>query len=192
MKDLSTTLLIITLLLLPLTVWGETGNSKTWNNRLVIPYLITEPSRHTPLHTTGTFLPPTIDHDLTLTPADNPVLLTAVTRIDPNATLNLAPGTIVYAHEFAGIEVAGKLVVQGTDQQPVLFTSNELHPLNQTWSGITVTKEGQATIAHAIFHHASPALTCLNGSHAILTNTHITDTILAVFNTSPNCYVRTF
>jgi len=192
MKDLSTALLIGALILLPLTIWGETSSLRNWNNRLAIPYLTSQPDRHTSKHTTGTVLPSVISEDLSLAPVNNPVLLTTTTRTNAGITLKLAPGTTIYAHEFSGIIIEGRLSVQGTKEQPVLFTSNEIHPLNQTWSGITITKGAQATITHATFHYASPTLTCLVDSNATLTNTHITDTILAVFNANPNCYVRTF
>lgn len=187
MRDLSTTLLLSALLLLSLAIWAETANSKVWNSRLVFPDLITEPRRHTPQHTTGTFLPSSIAQDLTLTPADNPILLTATTRIAPRVTLTLSPGTTVYAHEFAGLTVLGQLIIGSPSNQPVLLTSNELHPLNQTWSGITVTEGGGATITNAVFRYASPALTCLPGSQATLTNSHITNTALGVFTASPPC-----
>jgi len=187
MKDLSTTIIITALLLLPLAVWSETADFEVWNNRLAIPTLIPEPSRHTPHYSTGTFLPPIIKESLTLTPADNPILLTTTTRVSPNVTVTLTAGTAVYAHEFAGFIVAGHLVAEGTTAQPIQFISNEVHPLNQTWSGITVTKDGQLTITHADLHHASPAFTCLTGSNASLSNVHITDTSLGIFTTTPDC-----
>ena len=187
MKDLSTTIIIAALLLLPLAIWSETADFEVWNNRLVIPTLTPEPNRHTPRNDAGTFLPPVIEESLTLTPADNPILLTTTTRISPNATVILTPGTAVYAHEFAGLIVAGHLVAEGTAAQPIQFISNEVHPLNQTWSGITVTKDGQLTITHADLHQASPAFTCLTGSNASLSNVHITDTSLGIFTTTPDC-----
>ncbi len=187
MNDLSTTIIIAALLLLPLAVWSETADFEVWNNRLVIPILTPEPNRHTPRNDAGTFLPPIIKENLTLTPADNPILLTTTTRISPNATVILTPGTTVYAHEFAGLIVAGHLIAAGTTAQPVQFTSNEVHPLNQTWSGLTAAAGGQLTITHTNFHYASPTFTCLAGSNASLTNIHITDTSLGVFTATPDC-----
>lgn len=187
MKDLSTAVIIAALLLLPLAVWGETADLKVWNNRLVIPTLTPEPNRHTPRHVAGTFLPPVITENITLTPADNPVLLTTTTRIVPDVTVILTAGTAVYAHEFAGFVVAGHLIAAGTPARPIQFSSNEVHPLNQTWSGLTAAWGGKLTITHANFRHASPAFTCLAGSHASLSNIHITDTSLGIFTTTPDC-----
>ena len=189
MRHLSTVLLIGSMVLLPLLIWVEQTNAEVWQNRLAIPFFTEEPDRHTPVHFAGTFLPSAINNDLTLTPTDNPILLTTTTRISPNATLTLAPGTTVYAHEFAGIIVAGQLIAQGSTKQPIQFFSNEAHPLNQTWGGITVVKDGQAVIKHAAFHHASPALTCLIDGQAALTDSHISNTALGVFTMSPACRI---
>ncbi|MFH1354235.1 MAG: hypothetical protein ABIH36_03010 [bacterium] len=190
MKDLSTGLLVCALILLPLIAWSEARDLKSWNNRLVIPYLTSQPDRHTQKHTAGTTLPPVINEDLILTPANNPVLLTATTRINAGATLSLSPGTAIYAHEFSGIIIEGKLVAQGLKDEPILFTSNELHPLNQTWNGLIVTGEGQATITHAIFHYASPALTCLADSNTTLNSSYITDASLGIFTDSSACHIK--
>jgi hypothetical protein len=190
MRYLSTALLIGFILLLPLLVWAEHTNVEVWQNRLAIPFFEDEPNRHTPVHTIGTFLPPTINHDLTLTPADNPILLTTTTHINPDATLTLTPGTTIYAHEFANIIVSGQLIAQGNSNDLIQFISNEAHPLNQTWGGITIVKDGQATISQATFHHASPTITCLLGSSASITSVHLTDTSLGLFSSSPSCHIR--
>ena len=190
MRNLSTALLIIFILLLPILIWAEHTNMKAWQNRLAIPLFEPEPDRHAPTHNTGTILPPVIDKDLTLTPNNNPILLTGTTHLNANTTLTLTPGTTIYANEFSSIIVAGQLIVQGDDSLPVLFTSNETHPLNQTWGGIIVTADGQATITQANIHHASPSLTCLSDSHATLTNSHLLDTALGVFTASPFCHIN--
>ncbi len=189
MRHLSTALLITFILLLPIFIWAERTNAEVWQNRLAIPSFENEPNRHTPVHFAGTFLPPTINHDLTLTSTDNPILLTTTTRIAPNATLTLKPGTTIYAHEFASLIIAGQLIAQGSAKQPIQFISNETHPLNQTWGGITVTENGQTNITQALFRHASPALTCLPDSSANLSNVHIKDTSLGVFTMSPTCRI---
>lgn len=190
MRNLSTVLLIGFILLLPLLAWAEHTNAEIWQNRLAIPFFKDQPNRHTPAHSIGTFLPPTINRDLTLTPTDNPVLLTTTTRIAPGTTLTLTPGTKIYAHEFASLTVAGQLIAQGSTKQPINFFSNEVHPLNQTWGGIIISENGQATIAQVTFQHASPALTCQAGSHATITNTQITDTSLGIFTTTPSCLIN--
>ena len=157
-KHLSTTLLVTALILLPIAIWAEQVDSKVWYNRLAIPEFEPKPNKHTPRHADGTILPPIIKKDLRLTPNNNPVLLTAVTHIAPGATVTVDPGTNFYAHEFARLIVEGTLNLNGTLANPITLTSNEVHPLNQTWGGLVVTNTGRANITHAKFRYSSPAI----------------------------------
>lgn len=189
MKTISSLALVAALLLLPIAIWAESTDGKTWQNRLYLPILEPEPNRHTPIHTTGTFLPPTINRNIKLGPQDNPILLTTTTRIPAHITVTVSAGTTIYAHEFAQLIVDGKLIIRGTATKPVQLTTNEEHPLNQTWSGISVTASGQATIKHAAIRHASPAISCLPGSTAVITDVLIEVGSLGVFLASNTCQV---
>lgn len=189
MKQLSTIILSITLALLPLAVWVEHSAFRTWHNRLAIPDLIAEPNRHTPIKTEGTFLPPIIDDDYALTADDNPIILSRQTRIAPEASLTIGPGAMIFAHEFSQLEVAGKLTVAGTKETPVVFTSNEEHPANQTWGGIIATAGSVVDIKGAIIADASPAVSCLAASRTKVTDTEIKRGSMGVFQTGDNCLI---
>jgi hypothetical protein len=95
----------------------------------------------------------------------------------------------VAAHEFAAVEVAGTLVLNGTAANPIVFTSNELHPENQAWSGVIVADGGQVAASFVEFRHASPALTCLPEAGAALTNIVIEARELGIFTASPSCRI---
>jgi hypothetical protein len=187
MKHLSTALLGCVLLLIPLAVWTEHESPKVWQNRLVWPEFSLEPNRHTPRHTDGTFLPPVITANRTLAENDSPVLLTGTTRIPTGVTLTIAAGTTVYAHEFATLVVDGTIVLEGSTAHPVVLTTNELHPENQVWGGITVTKTGRARIAHAVIRAATPAITCQPGARATLASFDIETQTLGMFTASRFC-----
>lgn len=189
MRHLSTIALTAALLAAPLAVVAEHADFKTWHDRLVFPELEPEPSRHTPRFADGTLLPPTITANLELTAADNPVLLPFTTLIPAHVTVTVGPGTALYAHEFASLSVAGRLLVNGTVSQPVTFTTNELHPLNQVWSGVIVTDGGQATLAHTRLQHGTPTITCLPGSRLTAQHVDISDTSLGSFAASDSCSV---
>lgn len=193
------------LLLIPLAIIFERAELKTWNARLIIPSFAEEPNRHTPLQTDGIFLPPRITENTTFTAEHNPVILTGHTEISPGITLTFSPGVHIYAHEFSEFSVFGTLRLPGANEKPILLTSNEAHPQNQTWNGIIVHPGGKTEISHTIFHHASPALTCLAGSTASLHSSEIHEALLGIFTNSPACtfsnnriqairenYVRTF
>ncbi len=190
MKQLSTILLALTLALIPLAVWAEHVADKTWHNRLAVPELIEEPSRHTPMQTEGTFLPPTIEDTYELTTNQNPVILTQQTVIKPKASLVIKAGTMIYAHEFAQLTVVGTLMVEGTKAQPVIFMTNEQHPLNQTWNGIVAANGSAVKINYAVIQDASPALSCLDASRTTAENVIIERGSMGVWQTSQNCIIK--
>jgi hypothetical protein len=92
------------------------------------------------------------------------LLVTGLT-VAPEATLLLAPGSVVKSDLFSGsaIEVNGTLLAEGTSAAPIVFTSiwDDEHAgdtgadgSNITagpgqWSGVTVNASGGARIAHA-------------------------------------------
>jgi hypothetical protein len=189
MKWLSTTLLTAAFVLLPAAAVIESQAYPTWHNRLALPEFKTEPNRHTPKHFAGTFLAPTIKTDTTLTAENNPILLTSTTQVQSGATLTFAPGTRLYANENASLLVSGQLVAKGFENKPIWFLSNEDHPLNQTWLGISVTSGGTANIEHTIIEDASPAISCLTESQTSISNSKITKTVMGAFIASHNCSV---
>ena len=109
----------------------------TWTSRLYLPDFSQNTNRHTPLQTQGQYLPPVINKDTTVSPENGPIILKSITHVNPGTTLTLAPGTVIYAHEYAGITVAGTLNAVGTESKPITLISNEAHLLNKVWAGIT-------------------------------------------------------
>lgn len=178
MKDF---LLIIALLLIPLAIVAERADVSTWQSRLVLPRFITEPDRHTPIHATGTVVPPIVTTNLTLTPADNPVILVRETVIPAGVTVTLAAGTQLFAHEFSTLRVDGELVIRGTANQPVTLATNEQHPDNKIWNGIILSSGARANLTHAQIHDAVPALTCLPDSTLTTQSVAIKNTTAATF-----------
>lgn len=162
----------------------------TWNSRLVIPSFVSEPNLHTPKHFVGTFLPPVIKKNLTLSAEDNPVLLTTETHIASGITLTLNPGTHLLVSENVSLLVSGSFIVKGSENMPVVISSNEEHPQNQMWLGISVESGGVTTIEHAVIEDASPAVSCLKGSSTKITNTEIRRGTLGIFQEDVNCIIE--
>jgi hypothetical protein len=185
----STIALMLVCAVLPVAAWVEQQEPTMWTKSLIAPFLDPEPNRHTPQHSQGTFLPPLIAKDTTLTPSHNPVLLTTSTRIAPGATLTLAPGTTVFAHEFAQLIVEGTLRIAGESTAPVTFTTNELHPTNRTWSGILFAPGSAGTIQHATIRYGSPALSCLSNSSVSMNAINIMTGSAGLFTSSKKCTV---
>lgn len=189
-RPLSSLLLIAALLLLIVAIWVERREPITWQLRLALPFFTQEPNRHSPQHASGTFLPPIIPNDLELTPADNPVLLTNTTRIPVGVTVTIAPGTNIFAHEFGQLLVAGQLLINGSQTQPVTLTSNEQHPENRVWSGIIFQAGSLGKITYAIFRHASPAVSCLADSQVTTQNSQIAIAATGIFSASTQCKIQ--
>lgn len=152
------------ILLIPLAILAERADFNTWQSRLAFPEFRDSVNRHTPLHAVGTVLPPTITTNLTLTAADDPIVLVRETIISPGVTLTLEGGANVFAHEFATLSVFGTLRMQGRQSEPIILTTNERHGDNQVWNGIVLVDGARADIAHAAIRYAAPGLTCLPGS----------------------------
>lgn len=129
---------------------------------------------HTPAHTEGKLLPQHIEETTTLGPEDGLILIHTMVTVRQGATLTIRPGTTVAVSEYGGIRVHGILNVQGTEKNPVSFISNELNEMNRSWNGILYEKTSSGTIEHAVFHHASPAISCsMAGKVTIRDNTYL-------------------
>ncbi|MBI4022451.1 MAG: hypothetical protein HY372_03765 [Candidatus Andersenbacteria bacterium] len=187
MQHLSTVVLMAALLAAPLAYAAEQTAFTTWHNRLIIPEFEPLPPRHTPRYADGTFVPPIITQDLQLTADNNPVLLAFAIYIPPHITVTIGPGTTLYAHEFAQLNVAGSLIINGAASHPVVFDTNETHPLNQVWGGVSLVAGGEAIINHARFRHATPALACLPGSRLSASAVDIEQTALGLYTESASC-----
>ena len=174
-------------LLLPLVAIFEHKENPTWSTRLFAPAVVSEPNRHTPAITAGTFLPPIIQKNTTLTAAQNPVISSHMTEVAPTATLTINPGVNIYTHEYAGLLVKGSLTIAGTEAEPVTFTTNETNKVNQFWAGLITVSGGKTSINHARIAFASPAISCAQGSIVNLKNSQLEDGNTGIWQDSPNC-----
>ncbi len=178
---------IITILLVPFSILAEDQIARIWNNRLFLPTYGEETNLHTPIHTAGTYLPSQITDTATYTIADNPLILTTTTTIPIGVTITFNPGVKIIAHEFATLRVKGTLVANGTETEPIIFTTNELHPENKNWGGIIVHENGQATLSNTRIEYASPALSCLPQSFVAADHLHIRRGLVGLHTESSTC-----
>ncbi len=129
---------------------------------------------HTPAYKEGKILPRDIQETTTIGPEDGVILVNTVITVHKGATLTIQPNTTIAVAEYGGIRVLGSLNAQGTEKEPIQFISNELNQTNRNWVGIAYEDSGSGTIDHAIFHHASPAITCsVPGKVIIKDNTYL-------------------
>jgi hypothetical protein len=66
--------------------------------------------------------------------------------VAPQATLTVMPGTVVRFSPDSGLLVLGRVVVKGTKEQPVLFSSYYQHVAPADWYGIVLTGTAKKNI----------------------------------------------
>jgi hypothetical protein len=187
MRSAATWLISLILILSPGLMFMQRAANTAWAERLALPQLVAGPHRHTPRYFSGTFLPPVITKDTTLTAAHNPVILPHTTHVASGATLILEPGVEIWAHEFAALTIEGVLISRGTNEQPVRFESNELHPDNQFWGGLIFEPGSVGTVTYTRLTNASPGVSCLADSRVAITDTTILNSSVGVYTASPTC-----
>src|ERR1035437_7539801 len=66
----------------------------------------------------------------------SPYIITGNVVLFPSKTLTIEPGVEVRFNGNYYFEVRGKLITAGTQDRPVIFTSNMSNPKINDWSGI--------------------------------------------------------
>lgn len=136
---------------------------------------------HTPAFASGYYLPLHITEQVHLTPDMGVIIVTGTTTIEKGARLSIAPGTTIAMNEHASLIVNGSIDAIGEHAKPIRFISNEAREENRTWSGIMFTQGSIGTIANAIFHHASPSVSCSEKTTVTITDTSFAFGNLEVF-----------
>jgi hypothetical protein len=91
-------------------------------------------------------------------------------KVNPEATLTLAPGTTIYFHDDAGIDVMGKLICKGTAEKSVTLRGDRLDNilgdipydvLSGRWQGIHfATSSYDNIIEYTDMHGGKDAIVC--------------------------------
>jgi hypothetical protein len=103
----------------------------------------------------------------------SPVIIGESMEVDETTRLVIEAGVEVHFDEDVGIEVKGHLLVQGTVDAPVLFTSNTTEEiLPNTWADIRLRSESAGRVhlvEHAVFQGADTALS-VSSTEALVQN----------------------
>jgi len=91
----------------------------------------------------------------------SPFVVTCSVVVPKGLTLAIGPGVEVRFKRRVSLKVEGALLVQGTEANPVLFTSNSDAPHPGDWGGVTFTGSGQegrhtagSLVRYALFQFA--------------------------------------
>ena len=136
---------------------------------------------HTPVFSSKYYLPTHITKQLNLGPDHGIIILASTSTIEKNGELIIDPGTTIVANEHASILVKGTLRAIGTSKEPIRFISNEMREENRTWTGILFMEQSRGIIDNAIFHHASPSISCESNTSVLVHTTSFSFGNLDVF-----------
>lgn len=130
--------------------------------------------------TVGALLLGDFAENTTLTTGEK-YLITSKLTVDSGVTLTVEPGVELLFGGYYTFDVYGNLVVSGTEENKVLFTSNQGSPAESDWSGIMVKSSGTLSLDHAIVEYASYAVKFESGSGGSINNSQIHYSNSAIF-----------
>ena len=63
----------------------------------------------------------TVNNDSTISSIDKPLVVYGMMKVEEGATLTIAPGSTIYFHNDAGLDVKGSLMCKGMASQPIVL-----------------------------------------------------------------------
>jgi serine/threonine protein kinase len=145
---------------------AATATASATNPVTVKPFIVTPPA--------GTSQEVRVGGNLTgvnvWRPQDGPVLVTQELVIGSGASLTIEPGVIVKMAANIHFRVeGGKLVANGTAEQPIIFTSAQEQPKAGDWGGLIIQKGASAQLSQIeIRYGGSDKATILDPKHPAL------------------------
>ena len=123
----------------------------------------------------GNNLPTNITVDTVWTPGSThqPYIISSTLTINANASLIIQPGTELQFNAGAGLVINGELVIKGTAQSRVRFTSSNAPKSSGDWAGITVSANGSVFIDSALIEYAENGIYFSSGSSGKVSNSTI-------------------
>ena len=105
-----------------------------------------------------------VTNDMTLDGRDKPIVIYGMMKVAENATLNIMPGTTLYFHSDAGIEVNGSLNAIGTAEENIVLRGDRTDHMfdylpydmvSGQWQGLRFTKSSYNNVMKYVDLHGS-------------------------------------
>jgi hypothetical protein len=118
---------------------------------------------------------------VTWTPDNNPYIVTSSVTVSAGCTLIIEPGTVVKFNPGFYLRVYGTLNAEGTEVNPIQFTSNATTPARGNWSQILFEGAGSGTISDCEILYATNGIVASSSATPVVTNStiaHCNDLVL--------------
>jgi hypothetical protein len=92
-----------------------------------------------------TYVSRVISSNTTWTLANGPYIVTGSVAVPSGVTLTIEAGVQVKFTRETYLKVEGSLIAQGTQNNPIVFTSNQTNPASGDWAGIRIRETGGTT-----------------------------------------------
>jgi PKD repeat protein len=86
-----------------------------------------------------TYVSGIISSDTTWTVANSPYIVTGSILVEEGVTLTIEPDVVVKFNSEKGLQIDGELIAQGTEAEPIVFTSNQPSTEPGDWVNIVFT-----------------------------------------------------
>ena len=118
-----------------------------------------------------------ITGDTEWTTDGNPYLVQGDITIEENATLSIRSGVVVQFAADDRMSVLGRLLVQGTPDAQIIFTS----ATDDEWNGIEFdNQEASSSLDNVVIQHANTAITDLYSKDLLVSNTRVEDGYIGI------------
>lgn len=125
--------------------------------------------------------------------SDN-ISMPAAFEIPYRTTVIIKPGTHIFATDDAQLMVYGKLIAEGTESHPILFSANIMTDSKNYWQGITLGNGSASSLKYVEISNAEFGILYQDFASQSLLNSTFDNNLVGVgaFNASPQIYQCTF
>lgn len=99
-----------------------------------------------------------ISEDTIWTKDNGPHIISKFTELSEDATLTIGPGTEVKFDDKTDLTILGKLIVNGTEDEPVYFIPHTSAVANRTWGGLSISNDFDNEIKNLVISNAYECL----------------------------------
>lgn len=106
--------------------------------------------------------------------------------VNSDVTLTIKPGTTIKFSDDCALNVYGYLMTEGTEGNPITFTSSRTDPSIYDWEGVHVNTGGYAYLEHCKFEYGTWVLRFESETYGDVLNCTFSDNYCAIYSIQSN------